>query len=147
MRTCSRLSLLNEANAVVVRVRDQDPARHGCHSPRNGQASAGRRAAVAAEARGTVSRHRHDDPGGRQCVDRIGELLSDKPRALKRFVNTYRLLKASLSELDQATFVTADASSPHKVCITQSRRSPVIRASRRGWSGSSSTRGPATCRA
>jgi len=52
-------------------------------------------------------------------VDRIGELLSDKPRALKRFVNTYRLLKASLSEIDQKSFVTDEPSSPHKVCITQ----------------------------
>ena len=54
-----------------------------------------------------------------QFVDKVGELLSDKPRALKRFVNTYRLLKASLSELDQQTFVTTDPSSPHKVCIAQ----------------------------
>jgi predicted nucleic acid-binding Zn-ribbon protein len=52
-------------------------------------------------------------------VDRVGELLSDRPRALKRFVNTYRLLKASLPDLDQQDFVQPDASSPHKVCISQ----------------------------
>jgi hypothetical protein len=54
-----------------------------------------------------------------QYVDEVGALLSDKPRALKRFVNTYRLLKASLSEIDQKTFVTTDPSSPYKVCIAQ----------------------------
>src|SRR5262245_12982579 len=61
----------------------------------------------------------HISPEEEQFVDSVGELLSDKPRALKRFVNTYRLLKASLSDLDQQTFVTADSSSPHRVCIAQ----------------------------
>jgi hypothetical protein len=58
-------------------------------------------------------------PEEAQFVDEVGALLSDKPRALKRFVNTYRLLKASLSEIDQKTFVTVKPSSPHKVCIAQ----------------------------
>jgi len=52
-------------------------------------------------------------------VDRIAPLLSDKPRALKRFVNTYRLLKASLPDIERATFVSDAASSPHKICMTQ----------------------------
>lgn len=52
-------------------------------------------------------------------VERVGPLLSEKPRALKRFVNTYRLLKASLSDLDRQSFVSNEASSPYKVCISQ----------------------------
>src|SRR5262249_8080430 len=36
-----------------------------------------------------------------QFVDEVAPLLSDKPRALKRFVNTYRLLKASLPDVDR----------------------------------------------
>ncbi|HEY3055185.1 MAG TPA: P-loop NTPase fold protein [Thermoanaerobaculia bacterium] len=52
-------------------------------------------------------------------VDRVKSLLSDKPRALIRFVNIYRLLKASLPDVDQQTFVSADASSPYRICISQ----------------------------
>ena len=33
-------------------------------------------------------------------VEAIANLLSDKPRALKRFVNTYRLLKASSPDIE-----------------------------------------------
>jgi hypothetical protein len=36
-----------------------------------------------------------------QFVDKVRGLLSDRPRALKRFVNPYRLLKASLPDLDR----------------------------------------------
>ena len=66
----------------------------------------------------------HRDPlritsGEAQFVDRVAPLLSDKPRALKRFVNTYRLLKASLPDINRRTFVTDDQSSPHKICISQ----------------------------
>ena len=58
-------------------------------------------------------------PEEAQFVDRVAPLLSDKPRALKRFVNTYRLLKASLPDIDRETFVSDSPSSPHKICISQ----------------------------
>ena len=54
-----------------------------------------------------------------EFVHEIKALLSDRPRALKRFVNVYRLLKASLSDLDRSRFVTAERSSPHRICIGQ----------------------------
>jgi hypothetical protein len=34
-------------------------------------------------------------------------------------VNTYRLLKASLPDIERATFVTQNASSPHRICLIQ----------------------------
>jgi hypothetical protein len=52
-------------------------------------------------------------------VDQLAPILSDKPRALKRFVNTYRLLKASLSDIDRQTFVTDDPASPYRICMSQ----------------------------
>jgi len=52
-------------------------------------------------------------------IAQLGELLSDRPRALKRFVNIYRLLKASLPDIDRASFVTSAPSSPHKICLSQ----------------------------
>ena len=52
-------------------------------------------------------------------VDRVAPLLSDKPRALKRFVNTYRLLKASLPDIDRQTFVADDPASAYRVCMSQ----------------------------
>jgi hypothetical protein len=58
-------------------------------------------------------------PEEAKFVDDIAELLSDRPRALKRFVNTYRLLKASLPDVERTTFVTAEPSSPHRVCLIQ----------------------------
>ena len=58
-------------------------------------------------------------PEESQFVDHVAPLLSDKPRALKRFVNTYRLLKASLPDIDHETFVSDSPSSPHKICISQ----------------------------
>jgi hypothetical protein len=58
-------------------------------------------------------------PEEAKFVEEIAQLLSDRPRALKRFVNTYRLLKASLPDIEREGFVTADDSSPHKVCLMQ----------------------------
>jgi len=52
-------------------------------------------------------------------IDELAPLLSDRPRALKRLVNVYRLLKASLPDIERASFVTTAPSSPHKVCLTQ----------------------------
>jgi KAP-like P-loop domain-containing protein len=52
-------------------------------------------------------------------VESVAPLLSDKPRALKRFVNSYRLLKASLSDLDRQTFVVDGECSPYKICLSQ----------------------------
>jgi hypothetical protein len=52
-------------------------------------------------------------------VEEIANLLSDRPRALKRFVNVYRLLKASLPDIERASFVTADIWSPHRICLSQ----------------------------
>jgi len=55
-------------------------------------------------------------------IEALGELLSDRPRALKRFVNIYRLLKASLPDIERESFVqkpTSSPSSPHKICLSQ----------------------------
>lgn len=52
-------------------------------------------------------------------IGEIAALLSDRPRALKRLVNTYRLLKASLPDLDRASFVDDAPSSAYRVCLTQ----------------------------
>lgn len=54
-----------------------------------------------------------------EYVETVADLLSDRPRALKRFVNIYRLLKASLPDIDRAGFVTEDPDSGHKICLTQ----------------------------
>jgi hypothetical protein len=37
-------------------------------------------------------------------LDRLGELLDGNPRALKRFVNTYRLVKSALSDVELQVF-------------------------------------------
>ncbi|MDF0674310.1 MAG: P-loop NTPase fold protein [Nitrospira sp.] len=58
-------------------------------------------------------------PEEAKFVGEIADLLSDRPRALKRFVNTYRLLKASLPDIERTDFVTEDASSPHRACLIQ----------------------------
>lgn len=52
-------------------------------------------------------------------IKEIAGLLSDRPRALKRLVNIYRLLKASLPDLDRASFVDDTPSSAYRVCLTQ----------------------------
>jgi hypothetical protein len=54
-----------------------------------------------------------------EFVKRIAGLLSDKPRALKRFVNTYRLLKASLPDVDRESFIGAGPASPYRICLSQ----------------------------
>lgn len=52
-------------------------------------------------------------------VESVADLLSDRPRALKRFVNIYRLLKASLPDIDRVGFVTDDPASGYRICLTQ----------------------------
>jgi hypothetical protein len=52
-------------------------------------------------------------------VEELAGLLSDRPRALKRFVNVYRLLKASLPDIERASFVAAGPSSAHRICLSQ----------------------------
>ena len=63
-----------------------------------------------------------------QFIDRLERLLDGKPRSLKRFANSYRLLKTSLSDVELMTFtserkVSLDTSSnyyaPYRVCMTQ----------------------------
>jgi hypothetical protein len=52
-------------------------------------------------------------------VEDIAGLLSDRPRALKRLVNIYRLLKASLPDIERASFVDVSPSSAYRVCLIQ----------------------------
>ena len=53
-------------------------------------------------------------------IDELAPLLSDRPRALKRLVNVYRLLKASLPDIERADFVKPGIpSSGYRVCLTQ----------------------------
>ncbi|MEO6525212.1 MAG: P-loop NTPase fold protein [Gemmatimonadaceae bacterium] len=73
---------------------------------------------IAAKARETPDPLRISDEEA-NFVTEICELLSERPRALKRFVNVYRLLKASLPDLERASFVNASPSSPHRVCLSQ----------------------------
>jgi peptidoglycan hydrolase CwlO-like protein len=54
-----------------------------------------------------------------QFVASVAPLLSDKPRALIRFVNTYRLLKATLPHIDGQTFVSDAPDSPYRICMSQ----------------------------
>jgi KAP family P-loop domain len=54
-----------------------------------------------------------------EFVAQLGPLLSRSPRVLKRFVNTYRLLKVGLSDHEQRAFVTDDPHSDHRVCLLQ----------------------------
>jgi hypothetical protein len=68
-----------------------------------------------------------------EFVDSIADLLSDRPRALKRFVNIYRLLKASLPDIERESFMAESSSSGYRVCLTQlalftghSRFAPVL---------------------
>jgi hypothetical protein len=58
-------------------------------------------------------------PAEAAFLEQIAPLLSDRPRALKRLVNLYRLLKASLPDIERAGFVDDTPSSPHRVCLTQ----------------------------
>lgn len=52
-------------------------------------------------------------------VDSLRAVLSTRPRSLKRFANTYRLLKASLPSVVLENFVTAESDSPHRACLAQ----------------------------
>ena len=53
-------------------------------------------------------------------IDELAPLLSDRPRALKRLVNVYRLLKASLPDIERADFVKSDVpSSGYRICLIQ----------------------------
>lgn len=53
------------------------------------------------------------------CIAELAPLLSERPRALKRLVNVYRLLKASLPDVEHDGWVDATPSSPHRVCLMQ----------------------------
>jgi hypothetical protein len=60
-------------------------------------------------------------------LDQLAGLLGGNPRALKRFVNTYRLVKTALSDVELAVFLqplTTDAQrpasySPYRLCMAQ----------------------------
>lgn len=66
-----------------------------------------------------------------QYLDRLTGLLDGNPRSLKRFVNTYRLVKTALSDVELAVFlepsntIAADAPggraqwSPYQICMAQ----------------------------
>jgi len=58
----------------------------------------------------------HVDPAEFRFLERVAPLLDGNPRALKRFANTYRLVKASLSDVELDYFVK-DA--PYRVCMAQ----------------------------
>jgi hypothetical protein len=49
-------------------------------------------------------------------LGRVAPLLDGNPRALKRFANTYRLVKASLSDVELDYFVKK---TPYRVCMAQ----------------------------
>src|SRR5262249_32804058 len=62
-------------------------------------------------------------------LDRLAGLLDGNPRSLKRFVNTYRLVKTALSDVELAVFLQSlrtdaadygDATySPYRICMAQ----------------------------
>lgn len=63
-----------------------------------------------------------------QYLDRLGEarLLDGNPRSLKRFVNTYRLVKTALSDVELAVFVQSNDGGwrllpyqPYHICMAQ----------------------------
>jgi hypothetical protein len=53
-------------------------------------------------------------------LDGLAPFLPGKPRALKRFANTYRLVRTSLSDVQFGTF-TSDGTSvaPYRICLAQ----------------------------
>jgi hypothetical protein len=53
------------------------------------------------------------------CITELASMLSDRPRALKRLVNVYRLLKASLPDIERESFVSPSPSSGHRICLLQ----------------------------
>lgn len=82
-----------------------------------------------------------------QYLDQLGGLLDGNPRSLKRFVNTYRLVKTALSDVELAVFLRTPAEqggtigkngakySPYRICMAQlavlctqrSRALPLVR--------------------
>ena len=50
-------------------------------------------------------------------IEDLGALLSYTPRALKRFANTYRLVKGALPEHDVRQFVSARHDAPYRFCL------------------------------
>ncbi|WP_437328863.1 P-loop NTPase fold protein [Sorangium sp. So ce381] len=68
-------------------------------------------------------------------VEALGSLLDGNPRALKRFANTYRLVKTALSDVELDVFTTTNPA-PYRVCMallamlaTQRRRALALVAS------------------
>ncbi|HEY6217507.1 MAG TPA: P-loop NTPase fold protein [Pyrinomonadaceae bacterium] len=82
-----------------------------------------------------------------QFLGELGGLLDGNPRSLKRFVNTYRLVKTALSDVELAVFIQSPANSdetirkvgpkyaPYRICMAQlavlctqrSRALPLVR--------------------
>jgi hypothetical protein len=58
----------------------------------------------------------HVDPVEVEFLGRVAPLLDGNARALKRFANTYRLVKASLSDVELDYFVKK---TPYRVCMAQ----------------------------
>src|SRR5439155_9512172 len=53
-------------------------------------------------------------------VDKLKKLpLSQTPRVLKRFANTYRLVKSSLTPDEQKEFLSAGDDAPFAICMFQ----------------------------
>jgi hypothetical protein len=50
-------------------------------------------------------------------IEDLGALLSYTPRALKRFANTYRLVKGALPEHEVRQFVSAERDAPYRFCL------------------------------
>jgi hypothetical protein len=67
--------------------------------------------------------------GELQYLDQLAGLLGGNPRSLKRFVNTYRLVKTALSDVELAVFLQslriiesegrAATYSPYRICMAQ----------------------------
>ena len=73
--------------------------------------------------RDAVSQRRQHDPNARtldiqpeelEHIERLAPLLDRSPRALKRFVNVYRLMKASLPAEEQDAFLEEDGPLVHR---------------------------------
>jgi KAP family P-loop domain len=58
----------------------------------------------------------HVDPREVEFLARVAPLLDGNARALKRFANTYRLVKASLSDVELEYFVDQ---TPYRLCLAQ----------------------------
>jgi hypothetical protein len=68
-------------------------------------------------------------PGELQYLDQLSGLLDGNPRSLKRFVNTYRLVKTALSDVELAVFLQSlriiefegrpPTYSPYRICMAQ----------------------------